>query len=180
MRARGFRPASPGARSTQVRPFIYVSTELEDSSASVSIELEDSGIQGACSAPLFYIFLHPLCWRFLHFFYRYLLTICSVRLPTLRRAARHDATALPSRLTSLYINLSNRRNHTLQPIQKRQGDPGCLHLSNNPTNQPFYLPTPPFSSSLAPVILLISSFPCISLLRCLAVDPQIRVDTCSG
>ncbi len=38
-------------------------------------------------------------------------------IPTLRCAAHHEVATLPSLLTSLYINLSNRRNHILQPTQ---------------------------------------------------------------
>jgi hypothetical protein len=87
-------------------------------------------------------------------------------IPTLRRAARHDAAALPSLLTSLYINLSNRRNHTLQPSQPLHyppfwcvliyicnWDPPCLTPQNlnQPTNQPTNRPTAPQIPLFPPV-----------------------------
>jgi hypothetical protein len=46
------------------------------------------------------------------------LTICFVRYLPCDRVTRHDTADLPSLLTPpLYINLSNRRNNTLKPIQ---------------------------------------------------------------
>ena len=79
-------------------------------------------IATACSAPLFYIFLHPFLWQ----------TVSPDNMfreiPTLRRAARHDVDALPSLLTSLYINLSNRRNHILQPRQPLHYPPSWCSL----------------------------------------------------
>jgi hypothetical protein len=87
-------------------------------------------------------------------------------IPTLRSAAHHDVAALPSLLTSFYINLSNRRNHILQPRQPLHYPPSwcariymCLYpmmtegaspFMSDSSNQPDQ-PVDLLSHSLAPL-----------------------------
>ena len=59
-------------------------------------------------APLLYISLYPLLWEFPTFSSTVSSDNMFREISALRRAARHDAAALPSLLTSLHLNLSNR------------------------------------------------------------------------
>jgi hypothetical protein len=76
-------------------------------------------------APLLYISLHPLLWEF----HTFSSTVSSDNMfreiSTLRRAARHDAAALPSLLTPLHLNLSNRFDR-LSSLQVRPDIYACI------------------------------------------------------
>ena len=78
-----------------------------------------------CPDPLFYNFLHPLFWRFLHFFLRYPLKICFVRY--LHWDVQLVMTPMPSILVCPYIYL-------LYPMMTEgvKWNPGCLNLPNSP------------------------------------------------